>query len=95
MNPDPDPGGPKTYGSDGSGFGSGSQHCLEVVDLAPLLLHPVLEVVHLCLLHLAEYFVSLFLRRQFSFPLKGPGNEFFLQLYQNWTVRTSMHIKQS
>jgi hypothetical protein len=21
MNPDPDPGGPKTYGSDGSGFG--------------------------------------------------------------------------
>jgi hypothetical protein len=24
MDPDPDPGGPKTYGSDGSGFGSGS-----------------------------------------------------------------------
>ncbi len=23
MDPDPDPGGPKTYGSDGSGFGSG------------------------------------------------------------------------
>jgi hypothetical protein len=24
MDPDPDPGGPKTYGSDGSRFGSGS-----------------------------------------------------------------------
>jgi hypothetical protein len=31
MDPDPDPGGPKTYGSDGSGFGSGSAKLIETI----------------------------------------------------------------
>jgi hypothetical protein len=48
MDPDPDPGGPKTYGSDGSGFGSATLvatllmtdlHVLELYVGDPQLLH--------------------------------------------------------
>jgi hypothetical protein len=61
-----------------------TQHCLEVVDLAPLLLHPVLQVVHLSLLHLAASIYQFIFKMAIFISIKATRTSFF-QLFQSNT----------